>query len=220
MYKGDSNMKTKLMIKLTSLALAFAMVVGLIPASALTAFAAGPTEIEELTLSFMTPSEIPAVGETIRHMSGGRLTEDDDRIGLTGNILVWCIDDSSTRINNTYDDTGMYYESGRTYNSEIVVEALNPDQYTIGENTKITLTNPGDFTYTSEVLSISDTGSSFFAHVKLTITMNGERTYPDISKVVFKDLVSPTEGMSVTESNTDIHYNNCLMTSGIWMGNV
>lgn len=183
-----------------------------------TAFAA--EEIEELTLSFMTPSEIPAVGEPIKHMSGSRLTEEDDRIELTGNILLWCIDDSSTIINKTYDDTGMYYEAGRTYNSEIVVEVLDPEQYTIGENTKITLTNPGDFTYTSEISSISAIGSSFFAHMKLTITMNGERTYPDIIKVVFQDLVSPAEGMSVTESSTDIHYSNCQMTSGIWLGNV
>lgn len=183
-----------------------------------TAFAA--EEIEELTLSFMTPSEIPAVGEPIKHMSGSRLTEEDDRIELTGNILLWCIDDSSTIINKTYDDTGMYYEAGRTYNSEIVVEVLDPEQYTIGENTKITLTNPGDFTYTSEISSISAIGSSFFAHMKLTITMNGERTYPDIIKVVFQDLVSPAEGMSVTESSTDIHYSNCQMTSSIWLGNV
>ena len=128
-----------------------------------TAFAA--EEIEELTLSFMTPSEIPAVGEPIKHMSGSRLTEEDDRIELTGNILLWCIDDSSTIINKTYDDTGMYYEAGRTYNSEIVVEVLDPEQYTIGENTKITLTNPGDFTYTSEISSISAIGSSFFAQL-------------------------------------------------------
>ena len=213
-------MKTKFKSKLLSILLVLIMVLLVAPLGALTVFAAGPTEIEELTLSFMTPSEIPAVGETIRYMSGGRLTEDDDRIELTGNILLWCMDDSSTIINNTYDDTGMYYEAGRTYNSEIVVEVLNPDQYTIGENTKITLTNPGDFTYTSEVSRILDTGSSFFAHIKLTITMNGERAYPNITKVVFKDLVSPTEGMSVTESSTDIHYSNCQMTSGFWMGNV
>ncbi|CDC77344.1 putative uncharacterized protein [Candidatus Colimorpha enterica] len=213
-------MKHKVSKQILSTLLALVMVIGLIPASALTAFAASPTEITELSLSFITPSEIPAVGEPIKYMSGGRLTEGDDRVELTGNILLWRIDDSSVVINQTYDDIGMYYEAGRTYNAEIVVKVLDPEQYTIGENTKITLTNPGDFTYTSELVSIIDTGSSFFAYMKLIITMNGARTYPDIAKVVFKDLVSPTEGMTVTESSTDIYYNNCQMTSGIWLGNV
>lgn len=213
-------MKHKVSKQILSTLLALVMVIGLIPTSALTAFAASPTEITELSLSFMSPSEIPAVGEPIKFMSGGRLTEGDDRVELTGNILLWRIDDSSVVINQTYDDIGMYYEAGRTYNAEIVVEVLDPEQYTIGENTKITLTNPGDFTYTSELVSITDTGSSFFANMKLIITMNGARTYPDIAKVVFKDLVSPTEGMSVTESSTDIYYSNCQMTSGIWLGNV
>ena len=213
-------MKTKIKSKLMSILLVLVMVLSIVPFGALPAFAAGPTEIEELTLSFMNSSEIPAVGDPIKYMLGGRLTETDDRIELTGNVLLWRIDNTSVVVNQTYDDTGMYYEAGRTYNSEIVVEVLNPDQYTIGENTKITLTNPGDFTYTSEVSNIIDTGSSFYAYMKLTITMNGERTYPDITKVVFKDLVSPTDGMSVTESSADIYYSNCQMTSGLWMGNV
>ena len=213
-------MKHKVSKQILSTLLALVMVIGLIPASTLTAFAAGPTEIEELSLSFRSPNETPAVGEPIKYMSGGRLDENDDRVELTGNILLWCIDDSSQIINQTSEDTGMYYEAGRTYNAEIVVEVLDPEQYTIGENTKITLTNPGDFTYTSELSSIVETGNSFFANMKLTITMNGERTYPDITKVVFKDLNSPTDGMSVTKSITDIHYSNCTMTSGIWLGNV
>ena len=213
-------MKTKIKSKLMSILLVLVMVLSIVPFGALPAFAAGPTEIEELTLSFMNSSEIPAVGDPIKYMLGGRLTETDDRIELTGNVLLWRIDNTSVVVNQTYDDIGMYYEAGRTYNSEIVVEVLNPDQYTIGENTKITLTNPGDFTYTSEVSNIIDTGSSFYAYMKLTITMNGERTYPDITKVVFKDLVSPTDGMSVTESSADIYYSNCQMTSGFWMGDV
>ena len=213
-------MKHNFSKQILSALLAFVMVIGLIPASTLTAFAAGPTEIEELSLSFRSPNERPAVGEPIKYMSGGRLDENDDRVELTGNILLWRIDDSSQIINQTSEDTGMYYEAGRTYNSEIVVEVLDSEQYTIGENTKITLTNPGDFTYTSELSSIVETGNSFFAHMKLTITMNGERTYPDITKVVFKDLESPTDGISVTKSITDIHYSNCKMTSGIWLGNV
>ena len=61
-----------------SLLLTLALLLGMVPTTAL---ATGATEIEELTLSFMTPSEIPAVGEPIKYMSGGRLTEEDNRSG-------------------------------------------------------------------------------------------------------------------------------------------
>lgn len=66
-------MKHKLSKQIMSMLLAFVMLVGLIPASTLTAFAASPTEITELSLSFMTQSEIPAVGTLIKNRVNGRL---------------------------------------------------------------------------------------------------------------------------------------------------
>ena len=209
-------MKHKTTRQLLSLLLAFVMVIGMLPMSALTALAAGPTEIEELSLSFISPSEIPAVGGNIRYRTNGRLQENDDRIDLTSTDLIWKIDDSTVTVNPSDLDTGMYFEAGRSYSAEIIVKVLEPEQYTITENTKITLTDSVNFTYTSAVSSLDGK----FARMKLTITMNGERTYPDITRVVFKDFASPAHGMSKSACGTDIYYNNCEMTSGTWLGDV
>lgn len=200
-----------------SLLLTLAMLLGMVP---MTATAAEPTEIEELSFSFMSPSEIPAVGTPIKNRTNGRLQEDDDRIDLTGIDLIWKIDNSSVIVNPSDLDTGMRFEAGRSYNAEFIVQVLDPDQYTITENTVIKLTDTVDFTYTSSLSEIVETASSFYAHIKLTITMNGERTYPDIDKLVFKDFASPADGMAKSACGTDIYYSNCQMTSGTWLGDV
>ena len=101
----------KRMQKLTGLLFALVLVLGL----SVTAMAAGPTEIEEISLSFINPSEIPAVGGNIRYRTNGRLQEDDDRIDLTGIDLIWKIDNSSVIVNPSDFDTGMCFEAGRSY---------------------------------------------------------------------------------------------------------
>ena len=193
------------------------MLLGILP---MTAMATEATEIEELSFSFMSPSEIPAVGTPIKNRTNGRLQEDDDRISLTGIDLIWNIDNSSVIVNPSDLDTGMCFEAGRSYNAEFIVQVLDPNQYTITENTVIKLTDQVDFTYTSSLSEIVKTANSFYAHIKLTITMNGERTYPDIDKVVFKDFASPADGMAKSACGTDIYYSNCQMISGTWLSDV
>ena len=203
--------------KLLSILLCCAMLLGILP---MTAMATEATEIEELSFSFMSPSEIPAVGTPIKNRTNGRLQEDDDRISLTGIDLIWNIDNSSVIVNPSDLDTGMCFEAGRSYNAEFIVQVLDPNQYTITENTVIKLTDQVDFTYTSSLSEIVKTANSFYAHIKLTITMNGERTYPDIDKVVFKDFASPADGMAKSACGTDIYYSNCQMISGTWLSDV
>ncbi len=213
-------MNHKILKQLLGVLLAFVMVIGLIPASTLTALAASPTEITELSFSFRDEDDIPAVGDPIIYRFSGAVQENDDRVVPTASGLIWHIDNSAVAVNDTFDDRGMYFEAGRSYNATFVVKVVDPDMYSITENTVITMTNPGDFTYTAKVTEITNTGNNVYAHICMTVTMNGQRTYPDITKVVFEDFCEPSEGVSPIACDTDIYYNNCQMTSGTWHGDV
>ena len=49
---------------------------------------------------------------------------------------------------------------------------------------------------------------------RLIITMNGARTYPDITKVVFEDSAAPSamDGLPYA----DLCYNNCQLIEQVW----
>jgi len=199
--------------KLCSVFLILAMLWGMLPMAAV---AAEPTEITEL--SFLL-NDIPVVGDPIMRCPSGAIEENDDRIVLTGSSLIWHDDDSDVSINASFDDHGICFEAGRSYNAKFVLKILEPDKYTITENTFITLTNPGDFTYTAKLDEITPTGGAgdeVYADIKLTITMNGQRTYPDITKVVFEDMAAPTADAAQPSAN--LYYNNCTVTKQEWVG--
>ena len=198
-----------------SVMLALVMVIGMIPMSALPVSSAQPSTINNLEIYFRNSSRLPVVGDPIVRLQT-EMETDDDRVTITGSSVYWCLDDSSVSINDTGKDTGMYFEAGRSYNATVVVGVKDMDAHRFSENATITLRNPGDFTYTAKIDKISDTGSGHFANIKLTITMNGSRTYPDISRVVFQDMKTPAAGE--IPPSAKIYCNNCTLTDFNWIG--
>ncbi len=206
-------MRRKTYERIISILLAFAMVVGMMPVTGLSVKAEERTEIDEIEVYFRYDKYIPVVGNVIKHHATA-FDEDDDRIGLTGSSIFWNIDDSDVCINDTDNDNGMYFEAGRTYNTKIVVEVSDPDSYTIAEDAQITLRNPGQFTYTSKLEDVVKTANGLYGNFRLTITMNGARTYPDITKVVFEDSAAPSAMGGLPYA--DLFYNNCQLIEQAW----
>ncbi len=105
-------MKNKVFKRILSTAWVLVIAIGLVSLSALTSFAAEPTEIDEIELYFRSESDLPVVGEPIvKHTTA--MKTDDPYIQLTGDSLYWNIDDSSVMINDTFADHGMDFEAGR-----------------------------------------------------------------------------------------------------------
>jgi len=196
--------------KVLSLLLALVLVISMIPMSALPVSAA---KITSLALSFQGQTDIPKVGEPIVYRPAGAITENDDRIKLTGSSIFWR-DEQGAAINDSFNDHGCNFEAGRTYYAELTAEALDPASYQFAESTAITLTNPGAFSYTAKVVDIINTQSGHYATIRLTITMNGTRNYPKIAKVVFADSAAPSAVGGLP--GTTLYYNNCSVSSQGW----
>ena len=205
-------MKTKFKSKLLSILLVLVMVLSVAPLGALTVFAA-ETEITELSFSFKDEEFIPSIGKPIIAFDTYNAIEaNDDRIYImSGTTFMWRDEDGEI-INYSEEDCGCYFEAGRTYYVEF--DIYKSENCELSENVTLTLTNSGEFTSVIE----EKFAPNALAHIRLSITMDGQRNYPDITKIVFEDMYAPIK--DGTKQHAVIRYNNCVITKDEWIGSV
>ena len=126
-------MKRKIMKQLIAMMLTIAMVMGVIPGTALTVSATGKAGITNISLSFSSENDIPQIGTPVTYRSVGAIQESDDRISLTGSSLLWK-DENGKIINDTTKNTGYNFEAGRTYYADIVAALTDSNAYQFTEN--------------------------------------------------------------------------------------
>ena len=203
-------MKTKLMIKLTSLALTFAMVFGLIPASALTAFAAEPTEITEIK-SVIAADRVPKAGMEVDLFIPN--VPDGEPYSRPWWGADW-YDSQGVKIAPTVNhhyDLGYEFEAGHTYYADYQYTAS--DGYVFAQNPTITLTGPDPSMFTYEIIDRWDNNES--VTVRYTFTIPGDYENADINKVSMQYYGTPKDGGKKPD-RCKVIYNNCTITYEEW----
>ena len=216
-------MKHKVSKQILSTLLALVMVIGLIPASTLTAFAAEKTVVTEIETR-ISAEHVPYAGMDYTDL----YTWIDGAIyGSAQNSGSDWADDAGVTIDIKGDgDFGEWYdiryqfEAGRTYTAEYTY-MINPayeETYKFTENTTVTLTNPdpSKCIITGEVIEVRDSGR--IVDVRYTMTIAGERNYPDIQSATLQKIATPADG--VQAETTALMYSNCTLTSQAWSPNV
>ena len=215
-------MKHKVSKQFTSILLALVMVIGMIPVSALTAFAANKTEVEQIETR-ISAEYVPYAGMDYTDL----YTWIDASIyGSAQNSGSEWVDDAGVTIDEKGNgDYGEWYdiryqfEAGRTYTAEYTY-MINPayeETHMFTEGTTVTLTNPdpSKCTITGEVIEVRDSGR--IVDVRYTMTIAGERSYPDIKSATLQKITTPADG--VQAETTALMYSNCTLTSQSWNPN-
>ena len=217
-------MKHKVSKQIISSLLALVMVIGLIPASTLTAYAAEKTEVTQIETR-ISAEYVPYAG---RDYTDLYTYDDSDIYGAAGaNPSEWWVDDAGVTIeekgNGDYGewyDIRYQFEAGRTYTAvyTYMINTIYEDTYKFTENTTVTLTNPdpSKCTITGEVIEVRDSGR--ICDVRYTMTIAGERSYPDIKSATLQKIATPADG--VQAETTALMYSNCTLTSQAWSPNV
>ena len=216
-------MKHKVSKQFLSALLALVMVIGLIPASTLTAFAAEKTVVTEIETR-ISAEYVPYAGKDYDDL----FTYIDSSIyGRAQNTGSDWVDDTGVTIdekgNGGYGewyDIRYQFEAGRTYTA-VYTYMINPsyeETYKFTEGTTVTLTNPdpSKCTITGEVIEVRDSGR--IVDVRYTMTIAGERSYPDIKSATLQKIATPADG--VQAETTALMYSNCTLTSQAWSPNV
>ena len=220
--KEDKEMKHKVSKQFLSALLALVMVIGLIPASTLTAFAAEKTVVTEIETR-ISAEHVPYAGKDYDDL----YTLIDSTIygSLQSTGSDW-VDDAGVTIdekgNGGYDewyDIRYQFEAGRTYTA-VYTYMITPsyeETYKFTEGTTVTLTNPdpSKCTITGEVIEVRDSGR--IVDVRYTMTIAGERSYPDIKSATLQKITTPADG--VQAETTALMYSNCTLTSQSWNPN-
>lgn len=215
-------MKHKVSKQFLSALLALVMVIGLIPASTLTAFAAEKTVVTEIETR-ISAEHVPYAGKDYDDL----YTLIDSTIygSLQSTGSDW-VDDAGVTIdekgNGGYDewyDIRYQFEAGRTYTA-VYTYMITPsyeETYKFTEGTTVTLTNPdpSKCTITGEVIEVRDSGR--IVDVRYTMTIAGERSYPDIKSATLQKITTPADG--VQAETTALMYSNCTLTSQSWNPN-
>ena len=214
----------KKLVKILSVLLALALIVGMIPASALTVFAAGKAEVAQIETR-ISAEYVPYAG---RDYTDLYTYDDSDIYGAAGaNPSEWWVDDAGVTIeekgNGDYGewyDIRYQFEAGRTYTAvyTYMINTIYEDTYKFTENTTVTLTNPdpSKCTITGEVIEVRSSGR--ICDVRYTMTIAGERSYPDIETATLQKIAAPADG--VQAETTALMYSNCTLTSQSWSPNV
>ncbi|MBR2977268.1 MAG: dockerin type I repeat-containing protein, partial [Oscillospiraceae bacterium] len=112
------------------------------------------------------------------------------------------------------------FEAGRTYTAEYTYK-INPaygETHKFTEDTSVALSNPdpSKCTITGEVTEVRDSGR--IVDVLYTMTIAGERSYPDIESVTLQKVTTPAAGIQA--ETTALMYSNCTLTSQAWSPSV
>ncbi len=216
-------MKRKVLKQILSTLLALIMVIGLIPTTALTAFAAGKTEVAQIETR-ISAEYVPYAGRKYTDLYTYVDTSIYGSAQASGSDWV---DDAGVTIevkgNGDYGewyDIRYQFEAGRTYTAvyTYMINTLYEDTYKFTENTMVTLANPDPLkcTITGEVIEVRDSGR--ICDVRYTMTIAGERSYPDIKSATLQKITTPADGIEV--ETTALMYNNCTLTSQSWSPDV
>ena len=117
----------------------------------------------------------------------------------------------------------MKFESGRTYTVSFNVEIKysSRGKYRFTKNTTAVCSYVEPEFYTGKNLDVVDNGN--YVEVEFTITVEGERTYPDIDCLILKgpDASSLHEGAYYPyqrRNSFGLYYNNCTVKDESWSG--
>ena len=201
-------MKNKVSKQFLSALLALVMVIGLIPASTLTAFAEVLEPINSVSLSGLS---MPVVGERISSVNGSALSEDQ-----YGKNMYTVIDNQTA---DWMDEEGrpieyglQVFEAGRTYSISFNVEPKDGYAFT-DSNIPVYMNNLYEYQYTGSIALSKETK---IATVTYTFELAGERTYADISEFRFYNVTAPSDGDQAHYNIGVWAYNNSKMTDQYW----
>ena len=203
-------MKNTLCHRILSALLALVMVIGMIPVSALTVFAAEPTEITEIK-SVMAADRVPKAGMEVDRFTPN--VPDGEHYSRPWNGADW-YDSKGVRIAPTVNhhyDCGYEFEAGHTYYADYQYTAS--DGYVFAQNPTITLTGPDPSMFTYEIIDRWDNNES--VTVRYTFTIPGEFENADINKVSMMYYGLPKDGGKKPD-RCNVIYNNCTITYEEW----
>jgi len=208
--------------RIFSVLVALVMLLSLMPATAMTAFAAEKTVVTEIETR-ISAEQVPYAGKDYNDL----FTYIDSSIyGSAQSTGSDWVDDAGVTIdekgNGGYGewyDIRYQFEAGRTYTA-VYTYMINPsyeETYKFTENTTVNLTNPvpSECTITGEVIEVRDSGR--IVDVRYTMTIAGERSYPDIKSATLQKITTPADG--VQAEATALMYSNCTLTSQSWNPN-
>ncbi len=203
-------MKTKFMSKLLGVLLVLVMVLALVPVGALTAFAAGPTEITEIK-SVISAEHVPKAGMEVDLFMPN--VPDGEPYSRPWNGAEW-YDSKGVKIAPTVNhhyDLGYEFEAGHTYYADY--QYIASDGYVFAENPTITLIGPDPSMFTYEIIDRWDNNEA--VTVRYTFTIPGEFENADINKVSMIYYGLPKDGGKKPD-RCNVIYNNCTITREEW----
>ena len=203
-------MKHKLSKQILSMLLALVMVIGLIPVSTLTVFAAEPIIIHEIKTK-MAAENVPRAGMEVDYFIPN--VPDGEPYERPWQGVSW-YDEYGTMISpneNSWFDIGYEFEAGRSYYADYKFWA--DYGYAFADNPTITFIGPDPSLYTYEIIERSEEDRS--VTVRYTFTIPGVRDYPDINKVSLIYYGTVAEG-SAKPLASEPAYNNCTLTREEW----
>ena len=201
-------MKHKGMKQIVSMLLAVVMLLSLMPATTLTAFAEELETINSVSLSGLS---MPVVGEHISSVSGSALSESQygkyEYAVLDNQYADWR-DEEGRLI-----EYGLQvFEAGRTYSISFNIKPKDGYAFT-DSSIPVYMSNLYDPQYTSNITLSQETS---VATVTFTFELAGERTYADISEFRFYNVTAPSDGDQAHYYNGVWAYNNSEMTDRYW----
>ena len=201
-------MKHKATKRILSLLLAVVMLLSLMPATTLTAFAEELETINSVSLSGLS---MPVVGEHISSVSGSALSESQygkyEYAVLDNQYADWR-DEEGRLI-----EYGLQvFEAGRTYSISFNIKPKDGYAFT-DSSIPVYMSNLYDHQYTSNITLSQETS---VATVTFTFELAGERTYADISEFRFYNVTAPSDGDQAHYNIGVWAYNNSEMTDRYW----
>lgn len=210
-------MKHKVSKQILSMLMVLVMIIGMFPATLLTAFAAEPTQITQIQ-TIMAKDRVPKAGMEVTHFIPN--VPDGVPYERDWDGTEW-FDSNGVKIAPTVNhhyDIGYEFEAGRTYYADYQYTA--DDGYVFAQNPTITLTGPDPAMFTCGIVDRWENNRS--VTVRYTFTIPGEIDYPDINKVSMMYYGPAAEGYKMPDA-CELIYNNCTITreewnSGVWGG--
>ena len=193
--------------KLLSLLLVPALLLGMLP---MTAIAAEATEITEIK-SVISAEHVPKAGMEVDHFIPN--VPDGEHYSRPWNGADW-YDSNGVRIAPTVNhhyDLGYEFEAGHTYYADYQYTAS--DGYVFAQNPTITLTGPDPSMFTYEIIDRWDNNEA--VTVRYTFTIPGEFENADINKVSMQYYGTPKDGGKKPD-RCELIYNNCTITGEEW----
>ena len=201
-------MKHKGIKQVVSMLLAVVMLLSLMPATTLTAFAEELETINSVSLSGLS---MPVVGEHISSVSGSALSESQ-----YGKYEYDVLDNQTA---DWRDEEGrpieyglQVFEAGRTYSISFNIKPKDGYAFT-DSSIPVYMSNLYDHQYTSNITLSQETS---VATVTFTFELAGERTYADIREFRFYNVTAPSDGDQAHHYNGVWAYNNSEMTDQYW----